>query len=124
MKVAPPSRSDTLCGRFTRAATPDELVREFDLESSPAIKPGYNIAPSQSIADVTVNPHTGRSGLRVVMWTLIAPDAARPTPAPITVRTDSVRWRWTLLTPSSRVSSWFLPPSYTRGRGSGPACRL
>src|SRR5262245_26382484 len=82
-----------MCGRFTLATTPDELAREFDLNSPPAVRPRYNIAPTKPIAVVAVNPQTERNGLRFATWGFIPPDAASPTPAPFSARLDSLNWK-------------------------------
>jgi putative SOS response-associated peptidase YedK len=39
-----------MCGRFSLDALPDTLASHFDLPEVPALKPRYNIAPSQDIA--------------------------------------------------------------------------
>lgn len=61
-----------MCGRFTLAATPDELQQAFPWLTLPqadnALPPRYNIAPSQPIPVV---PNTGENKLDYFVWGLI-----------------------------------------------------
>ncbi len=61
-----------MCGRFTLAATPDELQQAFPWLTLPqaddALPPRYNIAPSQPIPVVA---NTGEDKLDYFVWGLI-----------------------------------------------------
>ena len=61
-----------MCGRFTLAATPDELQQAFPWltlpEADDALPPRYNIAPSQPIPVVA---NTGDNKLDYFVWGLI-----------------------------------------------------
>jgi putative SOS response-associated peptidase YedK len=60
-----------MCGRFNQTASGDELKEAFGLDEAPELSPRYNIAPSQQIAVVGVQPKTGRRGLALLSWGLV-----------------------------------------------------
>ncbi len=62
-----------MCGRFTLTLPdPEALKSAFDLDTLPPdLPPRYNIAPTQSVATVILNPDTGRNELAVMRWGLI-----------------------------------------------------
>jgi putative SOS response-associated peptidase YedK len=60
-----------MCGRFNQTATGDEVAEAFGLDDAPALAPRYNIAPTQVIAVVGVEPKTGRRSLASVKWGLV-----------------------------------------------------
>ena len=55
-----------MCGRYTLYTT-DELEERYRIEVSEAIRPNYNVAPSQTMPVVT------SEGLRLMRWGLIPP---------------------------------------------------
>ena len=59
-----------MCGRFNMLATPEQLMRAFDLEQVPGYKISYNISPGQKILGI-VQPD--RNGLSAVSldWGLV-----------------------------------------------------
>ncbi len=57
-----------MCGRFNLTASGDEIAEEFGLDEVPALRPRFNIAPSQPIAVIGVQPRTGRRGLAELLW--------------------------------------------------------
>lgn len=60
-----------MCGRFVLTA-PGRLVAEhFQLGVQPELEPRYNIAPSQGIAVVRLDPESGDRMLSVLRWGLI-----------------------------------------------------
>jgi putative SOS response-associated peptidase YedK len=60
-----------MCGRFT-LNTPAQILAEFfKLAEIPDMKPRYNIAPTQSIATVTVAPEKMQRQLQFMRWGLI-----------------------------------------------------
>ncbi len=63
-----------MCGRFNLTADGEEIAEAFDLETVPELAPRFNIAPSQPIAAIGVQPRTGRRGLTQLLWGL-APKA-------------------------------------------------
>lgn len=49
-----------MCGRFTLRTPTKDVVKAFGLIHVPDPKPGYNIAPTQRIAAIRLDPETGR----------------------------------------------------------------
>jgi putative SOS response-associated peptidase YedK len=60
-----------MCGRFNQTATGEEIAEAFGLDEVPELVPRYNIAPTQPVAVVGVQPKTGRRGLAVIKWGLV-----------------------------------------------------
>jgi putative SOS response-associated peptidase YedK len=65
-----------VCGRFNQTASGEEVAEAFGLDEAPELAPRYNIAPSQPIAVVGVQPKTGRLGLASLTWGLEPRSAA------------------------------------------------
>ncbi len=59
-----------MCGRFSLVAEPDELAELFDLAELGAFPPRYNIAPTQPILTIGINP-AGNKDAQLVRWGLI-----------------------------------------------------
>jgi putative SOS response-associated peptidase YedK len=57
-----------MCGRFNQTASGDELAEAFSLDDAPELAPRFNIAPTQPVAVVGVQPKTGRRGLASLRW--------------------------------------------------------
>ena len=64
-----------MCGRFNQTASGDEVAEAFGLDDAPELAPRYNIAPTQPVAVVGVQPKTGRRGLASLRWGLVPRDA-------------------------------------------------
>ena len=47
-----------MCGGFTQTATPEAFAQQFDVHSFPLFKLRYNIAPSQPVAAIRIDPET------------------------------------------------------------------
>jgi putative SOS response-associated peptidase YedK len=60
-----------MCGRFNQTASGDEVAEAFSLDEAPELAPRYNIAPTQPVAVVGVQPKTGRRGLTMLSWGLV-----------------------------------------------------
>ncbi|WP_373535901.1 SOS response-associated peptidase [Microcoleus sp.] len=60
-----------MCGRFTLNTSAQIIGEFFKLSEVPDIKPRYNIAPTQSIATVTVEPEQMQRQLQFMRWGLI-----------------------------------------------------
>ena len=60
-----------MCGRFNQTASGDEVAEAFSLDEAPELAPRYNIAPTQPVAVVGVQPKTGRRGLAMLSWGLV-----------------------------------------------------
>ncbi len=69
-----------MCGRFNLTAPGDLIAEEFGLDEAPVLKPRFNIAPSQPIATIGVQPRTGRRGLAERCWGFVARRRARTAP--------------------------------------------
>src|SRR5260370_28423710 len=59
-----------MCGRFTLKASPVELTNLFGLADLPPTEPRYNIAPTQTVFAVRVNP-AGNREAALLRWGLI-----------------------------------------------------
>lgn len=60
-----------MCGRFNQTASGEEVAEAFGLDEAPELAPRYNIAPSQPVAVVGLQPKTGRRGLARLAWGLV-----------------------------------------------------
>jgi putative SOS response-associated peptidase YedK len=61
-----------MCGRFTLLVPAEELAQAFDLPSVPEVVPSrYNIAPTQPVAIVRLDPDRRQRELSYVNWGLI-----------------------------------------------------
>jgi putative SOS response-associated peptidase YedK len=67
-----------MCGRFTLRTPTRAVVKAFGLADAPNLKPRYNIAPTQQIAGIKLNPETGTRQLSMFRWGLIPPWAGFP----------------------------------------------
>src|SRR5262245_64934717 len=63
-----------MCGRFTLTASGEEVAELFGLDGASALSPRYNIAPSQPVSVVRVDPDGARR-LADLTWGLRAPGA-------------------------------------------------
>lgn len=66
-----------MCGRFTLRTPARDIARAFDLREVADLRPRYNIAPSQPIAAVRLNPARERE-LVLLRWGLIPSCADDP----------------------------------------------
>lgn len=60
-----------MCGRFTLTASAQIIAEFFKLSEVPEIKPRYNIAPTQSVATVTLSPEKMQRQFQFMRWGLI-----------------------------------------------------
>lgn len=60
-----------MCGRFTQTASPAVIAQEFGVTVSPLFTPRYNIAPSQPVAAIRIEPGTTIRQLVQLRWGLI-----------------------------------------------------
>lgn len=60
-----------MCGRFNQTASGEEVAEALGLDEAPELAPRYNIAPTQPVAVVGVQPKTGRRGLAALTWGLV-----------------------------------------------------
>ncbi len=60
-----------MCGRFSLSVTPRTIWELFGLESGPALPPRYNIAPSQQVAALRMEPGGQRRELVLLRWGLV-----------------------------------------------------
>lgn len=60
-----------MCGRFNQTASGEEIAEAFSLDEAPELAPRYNIAPTQPVAVVGIQPKTGRRGLAMLRWGLV-----------------------------------------------------
>ena len=67
-----------MCGRYTLTAAGPDLIDEFQLDEAPSLAPRFNIAPTQEVAVVRLDPAAGRRKLGLLRWGLIPPWAREP----------------------------------------------
>ena len=60
-----------MCGRFSQTATPDKIAEQFEVNEPPLFKPRYNIAPSQQVATIRLNPEAAKRECVMLRWGLI-----------------------------------------------------
>ncbi|MCY7383900.1 MAG: SOS response-associated peptidase [Microcoleus sp. CAN_BIN18] len=60
-----------MCGRYTLTASSQIIAEFFKLSEVPDITPRYNIAPTQSVATVTVSPQHLQRQFQFMRWGLI-----------------------------------------------------
>lgn len=60
-----------MCGRFTLYASPELLAELFDLPEPPLLAPRFNIAPTQPIGVVRLDPRTHQRTWALTHWGLI-----------------------------------------------------
>ena len=68
-----------MCGRFSQTASPEIVAEQFAVSEPPLFKPRYNIAPSQSVAAIRIEPDTTTRKLVMLRWGLIPSWAKDPT---------------------------------------------
>jgi putative SOS response-associated peptidase YedK len=67
-----------MCGRFTQTASPGIIAEQFQVQEPPLFPPRYNIAPSQQIAAIRIDPDTTLRKLVLLRWGLIPSWAKDP----------------------------------------------
>lgn len=67
-----------MCGRFTLTASPDQLATLFELPQEPMVVPRYNIAPTQPVAVVRMNPQAAAREWALTYWGLVPSWAKDP----------------------------------------------
>ena len=60
-----------MCGRFVLNASPEEIAALFGLAQAPLLAPRYNIAPTQPVGVVRIDPRTHERAWALVHWGLI-----------------------------------------------------
>jgi putative SOS response-associated peptidase YedK len=67
-----------MCSRFSQTATPEMIVQQFDVAVPPLFAPRYNIAPSQPVVAIRIEPGTATRQLVLLRWGLIPSWAKDP----------------------------------------------
>src|SRR3972149_5552724 len=60
-----------MCGRFSLTASGEEGAEALGLDEAPALAPRYNIAPTQPVAVVRLEPPEAHRRLALVPWGLV-----------------------------------------------------
>jgi putative SOS response-associated peptidase YedK len=60
-----------MCGRFSQTASPEVIAQQFELIDPPLFNPRYNIAPSQPVVAIRIDPDTTTRRLVQLRWGLI-----------------------------------------------------
>lgn len=64
-----------MCGRFNQTASGEQVAEAFGLDEAPELAPRYNIAPTQPVAVIGIQPKTGHRRLTQLRWGLVPRDA-------------------------------------------------
>lgn len=67
-----------MCGRFSQTASPEAIALQFEVAELPLLKPHYNIAPSQPVVAIRIEPDTSTRKLVMLRWGLISSWAKDP----------------------------------------------
>jgi len=67
-----------MCGRFTQTASPEVIAQQFAVAEPSLFTPRYNIAPSQAVAAIRIEPDTTTRQLVMLRWGLIPSWAKDP----------------------------------------------
>ncbi len=78
-----------MCGRYSLVARASEIVEAFGLAEAISISARYNIAPTQSVPVVRLDPVTSDRRLRMIRWGLTPAWARGPRPI-INARCETV----------------------------------
>lgn len=81
-----------MCGRFVLVTPAKSIAERFDLEEFVDVEPRYNVAPTQDVGIIRVNPQTGGRNMRMAKWGLIPSWAKDPSIGPklINARSETV----------------------------------
>jgi putative SOS response-associated peptidase YedK len=61
-----------MCGRFANSKTPAEIQRLFRTTNpTPNFQPSWNIAPSQAVPVIRLNPESGQRSMDLLSWGLV-----------------------------------------------------
>jgi putative SOS response-associated peptidase YedK len=88
-----------MCGRFTLRSRPHAIAEAFGVPHAFDLRPRYNIAPSQSVAVVRLDPEHQRRELTFLQWDLVPSWADDPKSGIINARSETAATK-----PSFRVS--------------------
>jgi putative SOS response-associated peptidase YedK len=67
-----------MCGRFSQTVSTDIIVEQFQVTDLPLFPPRYNIAPSQPVVAIRIEPDTTTRRLVQLRWGLIPSWAKDP----------------------------------------------
>lgn len=67
-----------MCGRFNQTASPEVIAQQFELDDPPLFKPRYNIAPSQQVTAIRLDPNAVKRECVMLRWGLIPSWAKDP----------------------------------------------
>lgn len=82
-----------MCGRYSLEATSRQIVEAFALAEAIAIEPRYNIAPTQDVAVVRIDPQRGDRRPVMLRWGLTPGWWKQPRPL-INARSESIEKRF------------------------------
>jgi putative SOS response-associated peptidase YedK len=78
-----------MCGRFNLTASGEDIAEAFDLDDVPQLAPRYNIAPTQPVAVVRLDPAGGRRRLSELRWGLVPEGAPETDRGHINARSET-----------------------------------
>lgn len=74
-----------MCGRFTLRTPTPVLIERFQLDSAPPLSPRFNIAPTQPIAVVRMDPEKRTRTAAILRWGLVPPWSKDPSRGPLLI---------------------------------------
>ncbi len=60
-----------MCGRFTLRTPTPVLLKQFEIATAPPLTARYNIAPTQDVAVIRLNPRSGEREIALLRWGLV-----------------------------------------------------
>jgi putative SOS response-associated peptidase YedK len=60
-----------MCGRFVRTAKVEDLAGLFEVAEAASLPPSYNVAPTQQVAAVRVDPESAKRKMVALRWGLV-----------------------------------------------------
>jgi putative SOS response-associated peptidase YedK len=88
-----------MCGRFTLRTPTKDIVKAFGLTDALDLKPRFNIAPTEQVAAIRLDPDTGTRQLTMLRWGLVPSWADDPS---IGYRTINARAESVAIKPAYR----------------------
>jgi putative SOS response-associated peptidase YedK len=121
-----------VCGRFNLTASGEEIAEAFGLDEVPALAPRYNIAPSQPVAVVRLEPAAAKRRLALLKWGLVPQGSLEGDRGFINARAETA-WqkpsfrdafaRRRCLIPATGFYEWQPPTSPRSGAGGRAGAR-
>ncbi len=66
-----------MCRRFSQSQSAETIAKAFNVANIPSLIPRYNIAPTQPVATILINPEDSERKFQMLHWGLIPSWAKR-----------------------------------------------